>query len=138
MAFITDDDYDVTSRQELMAVIATSTISRQKAELIGQVTMTEWLTRRYDTTAIFSATGDDRNIAVIMYLIDIAIYHLYSKASARVMPEFRKDRYHAAMEWLRLASLGKINPDLPEVIDPDDQDNYTGSVGGNEKRWGDY
>ncbi len=75
MPFLTDDDYDVQTKPELLTVLASSSITRGKAELMAESTITESLNKRFDTTAIFSATGDDRSIIVIMYMIDITLYY---------------------------------------------------------------
>jgi hypothetical protein len=142
MPFLTDDDYDVQTRPELMQVIASSSVSRQQAELMAQATMTESLNKRFDTAAIFSATGDDRNIIVIMYMIDITLYILHSKTALRAMPAERKTRFDAAKEWLKLVRQGDINPDLPEPVPPvndcDNDTTYLGSAGSNQKRYLDW
>jgi hypothetical protein len=138
MPFLVDDDYDVQSRQELLQVIATSTLSRQSAELMAQATITESINKRFDTAAIFAATGDDRSIIVIMYMIDITLYHLHSKTALRAMPKVREERFTAAKEWLKLVRKGEINPDLPELADPDENENYLGSAGSNTQRWQDW
>jgi hypothetical protein len=135
MSFLTDDDYDVQSRQELLAVIATSTTSRQNAELMAQATITESINKRFDTAAIFSASGDARSIIVIMYMIDITLYNLHSKTATRAIPKIREERFAAAKEWLKLVRDGKINPDLPELADAEDDETYLGSAGSNNKRF---
>lgn len=136
MAFLTDDDYDVQTRQELLAVIAQSSLSREKAELMAQAQITEAINKRYDTVATFAATGDDRSIIVIMYMIDITLYHLHSKTATRAIPKIRETRFEAAKEWLKLVNGGKLNPDLPEVEDdPDDSESYLGSAGSNPQRF---
>jgi len=138
MPFLTDDDYDVQTRPELLSVIASSTITRAKAELMAQSTMTESLNKRFDTTAIFSAIGDDRSIIVIMYLIDLTIYYLHSKTATRAIPKIRDDNYKAAKEWLRFVRLGEINPGLPDLISTDHDESYLGSAGSNHKRFRDW
>jgi hypothetical protein len=159
MPFLIDDDYDVQSRQELLAVVATSSTSRQSAELMAQATITESINKRFDTTAIFSAVGDSRSIIVIMYMIDITLYILHSKTATRAMPKVREERFTAAKEWLKLIRDGKINPDLPELVtqdvdtydnhhepghpgwdsyrgfDNELDENYFGSAGSNKKRY---
>jgi hypothetical protein len=140
MPFLTDEDYDVQTRPELLAVIASSSLTRAKAELMAQATMTESLNKRFDTVAIFSAAGDNRSIIVIMYMIDLALYYLHSKTALRAMPEQRKTNFNAAKEWLRFVRLGEINPDLPELIDTNDCDDetYLGSAGSNKQRYRDW
>jgi hypothetical protein len=138
MPFLTDDDYDVQTRPELLSVIASSSLSRQKAELMAQAIIDEAINKRYDTAAIFSATGDDRSIIVIMYLIDITLYILHSKVATRAIPKAREDNFKTAKEWLKLVNIGRLNPDLPEMIDADENENYLGSAGSNTQRWQDW
>lgn len=122
MPFLTDDDYSVQMRQEIGAIIGATGTTRQMAELFAQSEMESYLRNRFDTAAIFSATGADRSPIVIMYMIDIAVYHLHSKLVSRNMPKERADRFMAAKEWLKMLAHGDLNPNLPEVdasvVDP--------------------
>lgn len=83
------------------------------AEQEGISEMKSYLNSRYDTAAVFGASGADRNPIVLRYLIDITLYHLHSRINPRKVPELRKDRYKKAMEWLMMVSEQKLNPDLP-------------------------
>jgi hypothetical protein len=138
MPFLTDEDYDVQTRSELLAVIAASATSRPSAELMAQATITESLNKRFDTAAIFGTIGDARSIIVIMYMIDITLYILHSKIATRAMPKQREERFAAAKEWLKLVRDGKINPDLPELASAEDDETYLGSAGSNMKRFMDW
>jgi phage gp36-like protein len=61
-----------------------------------------------------------RNPFVIMYLVDITLYHLHSKDASRLMPKVREERYADALDWLKMVGKGEINADLPQktVDDP--------------------
>jgi hypothetical protein len=114
MSFISQNDYDVQMRNEVLAILNnTENTSIASAELKAQAQMEESLNLRYDVGLIFGAIGNARNPIVIMYLIDIALYHLHSKLATRMIPKIREDRFLAAKEWLKLVRSGELNPDLP-------------------------
>jgi phage gp36-like protein len=61
--------------------------------------------------------GDNRNQQMLMYMVDIVLYHLYSRIAPKSIPELRVDRYNAAIIWLQRAAKGDITADLT-VIQP--------------------
>lgn len=69
--------------------------------------------------------GDPRNPQVVMYMIDIVLYHLHSRINPRLIPDYRLMRYDGntssqqsgAIGWLKKANSGLITVDLP-MIDP--------------------
>lgn len=118
MAFLGDDDYDVQARNEIMQVLQITTSSRGLAENMAEEEITAYLRPRgYDVPAIFAQTGDARNPLIIMYMIDIVIYHLHSNTATRVMPKTRADRYTAAIDWLTKVNAGDLDPSLPKIPD---------------------
>ncbi len=71
-----------------------------------------YLDVRYDARKIFSNASNTPKI-IKMYLIDILLYHLHSRISPDHIPDLRKMRYDAAINWLEKIADGFINPDLP-------------------------
>lgn len=73
--------------------------------------------------------GDNRSQQMVMYMIDVTLYHLHSRISPRNIPQLRIDRYHSAVDWLNMAAKGDITADLP-VIQPrrGNRIRYGGSV----------
>jgi len=70
-----------------------------------------------DTT--YWKVWDNRHSLLVMYLCDIAIYHLLPRLDGRQIPEIRKDRYRTAKGWLKDLSQGKItDPGLPQIPEP--------------------
>ena len=93
--------------------------------------MKGFLSARFDVNEIFAQTGTDRNPVIKMYLCDLALYHLHKLINWRKIPEFRKERYQEAKEWLQDVQAGLINPpNLP--IPADGANNYI-KFGGNAK-----
>ena len=132
--FITKADYAQAINNNILdAVIKFDDNRLDVAEDSAIELMMGYLNNRYDTDAIFSATGSDRNPVILMYAIDIALYQLHSLINYNKIPAFREKKYDAAISWLeRVASLEINPPSLPKVAD-DTSRNYV-IFGGNTKR----
>lgn len=102
MPFLTDDDYSTQIRTEIANVIGATGASRIQAELFAQSEMEGYINARFDAATVFSASGSDRSPVVIMYMIDITLYHCHSKIATRAIPKERQDRYEAAKTWLKM------------------------------------
>jgi len=68
--------------------------------------------------------GDNRNQQIILYLLDITLYHLHSRINPRNIPDLRKERYDGnnatqnggAIAWLKRVASGDITADLPQIM----------------------
>lgn len=122
MNFLTDEDFvQMQVRNEVLSVLKIADASLDTAELTAIKQMTGYLKTRFDVAQIFAARGAARDPLIIMYMIDLILYHLHSNTSGRVMPKAREDRFNAAIAWLKDVSNGDQIPDLPElpITDPD-------------------
>lgn len=85
---------------------------RAVAEMVG------YLNKTYNVEAIFNARGADRHALILMYAVDIALYHLFSLHNPYKISDIRKDRYDRAKEWLKMVANGDITiggaPRLPK------------------------
>lgn len=136
MPFLTEPDYAVQVRAEIKTLITQgSPAALQKAELAAQAEMESYLNARYNVASIFEAENEDRNPIVMLYLIDIVLYHLHSNISPRNIPELRGIRYDAAIKWLRMISKGEINPSLPLLPGNDSVIVKQGSNPKTSQRW---
>jgi phage gp36-like protein len=118
MAFLTDTDYKtLITADDLDIVMQSDTDAREMAEAMAQQQMTGYLNQRYDCEAIFVEStqedGDARNKLIIMYMIDIALFHMHSQLPNRMGLETRRIRYEDAIKWLSDVAKGLITPDLP-------------------------
>ncbi len=118
--FLTPDDYKPNVRSEILdAVIRSDQATLEIAEDRAIQQMKSYLGTKYDTDAIFSATGDARLSLVVMFAIDITLYHLYSGVNRMQTPKERVDRYNDAKQWLIMVADGKVVPDgMPTKTDP--------------------
>ncbi len=117
MAFLEEEDYGVQIRDyELEHIANYSDAIRLSSELKAQAEMESYLRARFDVAAIFGAIADDRNPLIVMYMVDISLYHLFTACTPRNVPEIRGIRYDAAINWLKMVSnpLKQIDPGLPE------------------------
>ena len=118
MPFLTETDYEVQIRSWIRQIIIQRKEDVQhKAELAAQAEMESYLRERYNVAQIFSAAGDLRNALIVLYMVDIVIYHLHANSSGDLIPELRIIRYNAAKDWLKAVAKGEISPDLPEKPD---------------------
>ncbi|MDR1865982.1 MAG: DUF1320 domain-containing protein [Bacteroidales bacterium] len=124
--FITNDDYDLQAREEILQLLdgtADKSILRI-AERMATDQIGQYISGRYDTEFIFSRQGEDRNYFIVMITIDIALYHAWSKRAPRKMPELRAQRYQDALDWLKSVGDGTISTGLPQA--PEDE--YQGDI----------
>lgn len=69
-------------------------------------------------------TGDNRNQQIVLFLIDITLYHLHSRINPRNIPDLRKERYNGndpmdrggAIGWLKSVAHGNVQADLPVIV----------------------
>ena len=115
MAFLNEEDYLSQIQDfDLDSLTNYTNGKRTDAELRAQAQRESYLSDRYNAGIIFQQTGNDRNPLVVMYMIDIALYHLFCTITPRMVPDIRIERYRDAMKWLDKVREGDINPNLPE------------------------
>jgi len=68
---------------------------------------------KYNTITIFDKKGNNRNAYIISLVIDIMLFHLYSRIAPDNIPEIRLQRYAKGIEWLENVAKGKVSPNLP-------------------------
>lgn len=116
--FITNQDYSVVIGDQALRVISqVSAENRVNAETEAVEEISSYLRPKYDTEAIFSATGDERNRLIVMHTCDIAIYHMAASTPQKMGMDIRKERYERAIKWLEGVQAGRIVPDLPIATD---------------------
>lgn len=71
--------------------------------------MRSYLSKTYDCDAIFSARGAERHQLILMYALDIAIYHIFCLHNPYKIADIRKERYERATDWLESVAQGKLS-----------------------------
>ena len=115
--FLNDNDYKRQIQAWIKSIVQTDEGTLEDAEHAAQTEMETYLNSRFDIAAIFDIEQEDadRNRLIVMYMIDITLYHLFTNISPDMIPELREKRYKAAIQWLKDVATGKISPLLPEL-----------------------
>lgn len=123
MPFLTASDYNKQIRSEKLDQITDGDSTILPAvNLAVEAEITGYLRHRYKVSEILAATGTSRNQLLVMYAVDMVIYHTISRINPRQITEHRLARYEAAIAWLKSVNKGEILPDLPLKDDPDGTD----------------
>lgn len=78
----------------------------------------------YPENTTYWIKGDNRNQLILMYLIDITLYHLHTRINPRNIPELRMIRYDGnnpaqnggAIAWLKRIAGGELTANLPVIL----------------------
>lgn len=121
--FLTEDDYDTLILDIDRELISQSTEAiRLVAETMAVDQMSGYLRAKYDVVTVFNPEeGDERSMVLVMFCMDITLYHLHAGIPGRFVPEIRRIRYEDALAWLKDVAKGLIDPNLPggsTSIDP--------------------
>ncbi len=133
MIFLVDADFGAQIRVEVLNIIknAPDSVNQNNMELAAIEEMSSYLGNRYDCALVFAATGSDRNPLVVMYCVDILLYHLHTNVNPRNIPELRVTRYKDALAWLDKVNLGRLPANLP-VLEGEETGPF--KLGSNTKR----
>lgn len=125
--FIKTEDYDATLHREILDALVRddeSIIEVCEDRAIAQ--MRSYISRVYDCDEIFAQRGAERNQLILMFAIDIAVYHLFCIHNPHNMSQIRVDRYDRAVEWLKGIQKGMISVDgLPAAPSANDDKTST-------------
>lgn len=125
MIFLNDADISARLRDELRPLLAgadESVLHTIEAEAVSEAQT--YLRTRFDVALAFlprpttpegEPAPDTRHHALVMYVTDMMVYHLYARLDPRQLPQLRQDRYDQALRWLEWCSAGKLTPDLPAL-----------------------
>lgn len=126
--YIDKADFDKLIKADQLDTITDSDDTKiDEAILAAQEEVFAYLRARYDVTEVQQQTGSDRNNLLIIYIADVALYHLFSRLTPRNVPELRINRYERVLEFLSRVQSLKASLDLPEYDDEDKQYVLSGS-----------
>lgn len=122
--FIQTSDYDATIHREILDSLLRTESASYDPQIVevcenrAIAEMRSYMNKTYDCDAIFSATGTDRNDLVLMFAIDIAVFHIFCIHNPYKISKIRQDRYDRAVAWLKEVMNGDVTIDgaplLPE------------------------
>lgn len=123
--FITTDDYDASMHKEILESLVRAGSDPNDDEIVeicedrAVTEMRGYMNKIYDVDAIFSAEGKDRNQLILMFAIDISLYHIFCIHNPYKISEIRKDRYKRAIEWLKMVMKGDVTIDSAPKLSSD-------------------
>lgn len=115
MIFLNDNDLKPFIQNDILQhVIEEDTAVLGQVERIVIEHISSYLQNRYDAAAAFAKADLERNPVVVMYAVDMLLYHVHSRLTPNQIPEIRQLRYENALEWLKSIAKGQLSADLPE------------------------
>lgn len=124
--FIQLTDYDASIHREILDALLRSGTADYDPQIIevcedrAIAEMKGYLSKTYDCEAIFSATAKERHPLILMFALDIAIYHIFCQHNPYKISQIRQDRYERAVNWLKGVMKGDVTiegaPRLDEGI----------------------
>lgn len=139
--FITINDYDASIHREILDALLRKESPGYDPQIIeicenrAIAEMRGYLNKCYDCNALFSAQGKERNDLVLMFALDITIYHIYCQHNPYKISNTRVERYKRAIEWLKGVMNGDITIDgAPTLPDEVLQDNSRWQIDADEVR----
>ena len=139
--FISISDYDATIHREILDSLLrkdSDTYDPQIIEICEDRAVAEmrgYLNKIYDCDKIFSADGAERNALILMFAIDITVFHIFCIHNPYKMSKIRQDRYDRAIEWLKGVMSGDITIDsAPKLPSDEVADNSRWQIMADEAR----
>lgn len=124
--FICIDDYDATIHREILDSLLRKESTMYDPQIVevcedrAVTEMRSYMNKTYDCDAIFSARGEDRHALILMFAIDISVYHIFCQHNPYKMSKIRQDRYDRAIAWLKGVMTGDITIDGAQLL-PEDE-----------------
>jgi IS30 family transposase len=113
MFFLEDADYeDIINNEELATITNGDVNIRRKAEKKAISKISHLLSRQFDTEAIFSETGQNRDVTIVEYTIYFTLYILFTRIAKEKVPDDRYEQYKEAREFFEMLATDKINSNL--------------------------
>lgn len=139
MAYLTTEELHTHLHDEIVETITRGDSTIAEAAIDAAIQEASGYLTRFDTGRIFSASGNKRNQLLLIFVKDIAVWHLINLCNAGSDLELREKRYERAVDWLKSVQKGNVSPNLPEqitVTGKPDKNNPLGTIafGSNPKR----
>ena len=85
----------------------------------AEATIRDSLYDKYDADEVFSKTGEDRDMNVVRWMINLTIYYLYERIPDKLVPERVVKNYDDTLGLLLDIQDGKKGVNLPHLIKDD-------------------
>lgn len=138
MAYITIEELHTHLHDEYVETITRGDETIAQAAIDAAIAEARGYLTRFDTDKIFQASGSRRNQLLLIFVKDIAVWHLINLCNVGTELELREKRYDRAVDWLTAVQKGNVSPDLPgrepDAGKPDNDPIGTIAYGSNPKR----
>lgn len=114
MAYLTLQELSTHLHDEQVETITRGDNTIAEAAIDAAIAEARGYLTRFDTARIFSASGSKRNQLLLIFVKDIAVWHLINLCNAGSELPLRQDRYERAIDWLKAVQRGDVSPDLPD------------------------
>lgn len=118
--FITPAELDTVAYDWQIGGITQDPDVVKRAILTAMEEAESYLAVKYDTTAIYAQTGDDRSVIVVEHIKSIAMWYLLRLSNNDINYERVKEYYKSAKDWLKaVAGLEgrNLSPNLPRKVE---------------------
>jgi phage gp36-like protein len=120
MVFLTQEDFKAQIKADVLTRIIQDDASiLHQAEMQAIKEMQSYLGVRLDVANIFNRSGSERHPLIVMFCVDILLYHVHSRLNPNQIPQLRMDRYDAAVKWCKDTGSGTLFTDLPTRPEPE-------------------
>ncbi len=139
--FIDISDYDASIHRDILDALLRKDTAAYDPQIIeicedrAVAEMRSYLNKTYDCNAIFAARSSERHALILMFAIDIAVFHIFCQHNPYKIANIRQDRYDRAIEWLKGVMNGDITIDgAPTLTDDELADNSRWQTAADEVR----
>ncbi len=88
---------------------------RKVSERIAITKMRDVLGNRYDIAHEFESYGANRNPILILYVMDMCLYHMARLSENLIVSKDRAKRYSNVLEWIEKVGNGEITPEFAKL-----------------------
>ena len=135
MIWLTEQDLRKQIRNSVLAQIIEQDASLlHEAELATLSEVESYLRQRFDVAQIWASVNTNRNALLVMYVVDMLLYHLHSRINPNQIPEIRVKRYDDAIEWLKAVAKGTLSPALPLLTNNENENISKFTLGSQNRR----
>lgn len=122
--YITEQDYINIGENALDIIQQSKPENREAAEKFAMDFAAGYLRARYDVNAAFAREDNERNMALVGCLTDIALYRMVLSLPSRMSWEKYEKQYSRQVEWLEAVQSSAVMLDLPTITGPNGEEDY--------------
>lgn len=135
MMYLVESDFESQIKLDILDKITQNNASIvYDAERKTIAEMDAYLRTRYDVVQVWNKSGEDRNALLVMYGVDIFLYHIHSRLNPRQIPDIRGIRYDAAIAFLKDVAKSVLSLDLPYYTGEQEKQNVNFRYGSEKRR----